>query len=280
MILVTGATGTVGAETVKALKAKGQAVKAASRDPKKAEGALGVPAVEWNWDQPAGFAAALAGVDTLFLLTPPGTTKDVEYGLAAVNAAKAAGIKKIVKLSAIGVERDPSNPHRVVELAIEAGGFAWTFLRPSFFMQNLAEGGSYSIKAEGAIYQPTGDGKTGMIDARDIGAVAAEALTRKDLEAHGLTLTGSEALTYAEMAAQISAATGKPVKHVDVSPEDFKAGLLKAGLPEHYAAFLVVLMGFVKAGYTAQVNDEVKNVLKREPIKFAQFAKDYAAVWA
>jgi hypothetical protein len=70
------------------------------------------------------------------------------------------------------------------------------------------------------------------------------------------------------------------VKHVDVSPEDFKAGLLKAGLPEHYAAFLVVLMGFVKAGYTAQVNDEVKNVLKREPIKFAQFAKDYAAVWA
>lgn len=279
MILVLGATGTVGSAVVEALKKKGVAVKAASRDPKKAEAQLGVPAVAWDWEQPAAFAAALQGVDALFLLTPPGTLEELRYGLAAVEAAKAAGVKKIVKLSAIGVEQQPESAHRKIELAVEAGGFAWTFLRPSFFMQNLNEGSLQGIREAGAIFLPTGDGKTGMIDARDIGAVAAEALTRSDLDGQGLTLTGPEALSYAQMAEQLSQATGKAIKHVDISPDDFKAALVKAGVPEHYAGFLVNLYGFVKAGYTAALTPTVQTVLGRPATAFSHYAKDYAGVF-
>ena len=104
MILVTSATGTVGSEIVKQLKAHGLAATAARRNPGKAGTDLGVPAVAWHWDQPAGFVEALNGVKTLFIGTPLGATEELAYGLAAVAAAKATKVKKIVKLSAIGVE--------------------------------------------------------------------------------------------------------------------------------------------------------------------------------
>jgi uncharacterized protein YbjT (DUF2867 family) len=276
MIFVTGATGTVGAETVKALKAKGAKLTVGSRDAAKAKAQLGVEAVTWDWEQPQAFAAALKGVEALFLLTPPGTEKELAYGLAAVEAAKAAGVKRIVKLSAIGIENNPESAHRQIELAIEAAGFQWTFLRPSFFMQNLNEGMVYDVKA-GALKLPTGEGKTGFIDARDIGAVAAEALTRGDLAGQGLTLTGGEALSYAEVTAILTQALGRTVKHVDVSAEDYKVHLLAAGVPGHYADFLNVLYGFVKAGYTGTVTGEVQRVLGRAPIKLTQYAQDYKA---
>jgi len=276
MILVTGATGTVGSATIQSLKAKGAAVKAASRHAANAKDQLGVDSVSWDWEHPEGFAAALQGVESLFLLTPPGTEKDLAWGLSAVQAAKAAGVKKIVKLSAIGTENLPASAHRQIEVAIEAAGFAWTFLRPSFFMQNLNEGMQANVKA-GVLALPTGDGKTGFIDARDIGAVAAEALTRDDLAAHGLTLTGSEALSYAEVAAILTHALGRPLRHEDVSADTFKANMFAAGMPGHYVEFLAALYGFVKAGYTATVTDEVKQVLGRDPIRLAQYAQDYKA---
>lgn len=276
MILVLGATGTVGAETVKALKQLGADVEAASRQPEAAEKKLGVKAVAWDWEQPQGFASALAGVDHLFLLTPPGTLKELDYGMAAVAAAKAAGVKHVVKLSALGVEQAPQSPHRRIEAALEQSGLGWTFLRPSFFMQNLNEGSRQGIRQAGAIFLPSGEGRTGMIDARDIGAVAAACLFRDGYEGQALLLTGGEALTYAEMAEQLSAATGKAIKHVDIAPDAFKAELLKAGVPGHYANFLVGLYGTVKAGYAATVTRTVETVLGRAPIKFSQYAKDYA----
>lgn len=280
MILVLSATGTIGSEVVKALKTQGVALRAGSRDPKKAEASLGVEAVAWDWEQPAAFATALKGVDTLFLATPAGTTEELRYGLSAVAAAKAAGVKKIVKLSAIGVEQQPQSPHRQIELQVEADGFAWCFLRPSFFMQNLSEANLHDIRTDGAIYLPSGDGKTGVIDARDIGAVAAQALTHNTWNGQGLTLTGPAALSYAEMAALLSAATGKTIKHVDLAPADFHAALIKAGVPEHYATFLVGLYDLVKKGYTALVTATVSEVLGRPATSFESFAKDYAKVFA
>jgi uncharacterized protein YbjT (DUF2867 family) len=276
MIFVTGATGTVGAETVKALKAKGATLKAGSRQPAQAQAALGVDSVLWDWTQPQAFAAALQGVEALFLLTPPGTTEELAWGLAAVKAAQAAGVKKIVKLSAIGIENNPASPHRQIELAIEASGLAWVFLRPSFFMQNLNEGMLAGVKA-GAIGLPTGEGKTGFIDARDIGAVAAEALTGTDWNGQGLTLTGAQSLSWAEVAAVLSQALGRPVRHDDISPAEFTQRMLAAGMPGHYAEFMTALYGFVKAGYVAVTTPAVEQVLGREPIRLAQYAQDYKA---
>jgi uncharacterized protein YbjT (DUF2867 family) len=140
----------------------------------------------------------------------------------------------------------------------------------------LNEGMQAGVKA-GVIGLPTGDGKTGFIDARDIGAVAAEALTRSDLGSQGLTLTGPEALSYAEVAAILTQALGRPVRHDDISPEAFKASLLGYGVPEHYADFMNVLYGFVKQGYVAATTPAVQQVLGREPIRLAQYAQDYKA---
>lgn len=276
MILVTDATGTVGSETIKALKTKKLAFKAASRQAGLARAQLGVETVAWDWEQPQGFAEALRGVETLFLLTPAGTLKELDYGLAAVAAAQAAGVKKIVKLSAIGVEGNPASPHRQIELAIERGPFKWVFLRPSFFMQNLAEGMLDNVQA-GVLALPTGDGKTGFIDASDIGAVAAETLTRPDWDGQGLTLTGPQALSWGQVAATLTQALGRPVRYDDIAPEAFKSRLLVAGLPGHYAEFMTTLYGFVKAGYVATVTDAVKQVLGREPGTLAHYAQNHRA---
>ena len=277
MILVTSATGTVGSEIVKQLKAQGLAVTAASRNPAKAGSDLGVPAVAWHWDQPRSFGEALSGVHTLFLGTPPGTTEELAWGLSAVEAAKASGVKKIVKLSAIGVENMPDSAHRKIELAIEAGGFEWFFARPSFFMQNLAEGMLQSVKA-GVIGLPAGDGRTGFIDARDIAAVLVEAIKGHGLDGQGLTLTGAEALGWVDVAAELTRALGKPVRYDDVAPADFTAAMLAAGMPKHYAEFMTMLYDqVVRKGFASAVTDNVKKITGKDPITLAQFAKDYAA---
>jgi uncharacterized protein YbjT (DUF2867 family) len=278
MILVTSATGTVGSEVVKQLKNLGLPVTAASRNPAKAGADLGVPAAAWHWDQPRSFGEALAGVHTLFLGTPPGTTEELAWGLAAVDAAKAAGVKKIVKLSAIGVENMPDSAHRKIELAVEAGGFEWFFARPSFFMQNLNEGMLQSVQS-GVIGLPAGDGRTGFIDARDIAAVLVEAIKGHGLDGQGLTLTGPAALGWVDVAAELTRALGKPVRYDDVAPAAYTAALLAAGMPKHYAEFLTVLYSqVVKNGFAADVTDNVKKVTGKDPITLAQYAQDHAAL--
>jgi uncharacterized protein YbjT (DUF2867 family) len=275
MILVLGATGTVGQETVKALKAKGLKVSAASRQPQRATEVLGIPARAWNWEEPGSFPAALSGIDALFLLIPPGTMKDLSYAPSAIAAAKAAGVKKIVRLSVIGAAKNPSGDSYKIEQMVEASGLKFVHVRPTFFNQNTDEGLLPGIKA-GHISLPTGEGKTSFIDARDIGAVSAEALGTDRWDGQGLELTGPSALSYGDQARILSAQAGIKVAFHDVSPEAFKAAGLKSGMSEAYADFMVGLYGFVKAGYMAALADGVQTVLGREPISFEQYARDYA----
>jgi uncharacterized protein YbjT (DUF2867 family) len=279
MILITSATGTVGSEVVKRLKAQGLAVTAASRLSAKASADLGVPAVTWHWDQPQGFAAALEGVETLFLGTPPGSPDELSGGLAAVAAAKRAGVRKIVKLSAIGAEKMPDSAHRRVELAIEAAGVEWFFARPGFFMQNFNEGMLKDVLS-GVIARPAGDGRTSFIDARDIAAVLAVAVQGDSLNGQALALTGSEALSYGDLAAELSRATGRPLRYEDVPAADFKAALLAAGVPRQGADFMTSFYDqVVRRGFAATVTDGVKRATGRDPLTLAQYARDYAAVF-
>jgi uncharacterized protein YbjT (DUF2867 family) len=276
MILVLGATGTVGQETVKALKAKGVPVTAASRDPKKAEAALGVPAVAWDFEKPASIAAALKGITALFLLTPPGTMQDLAFATAALDAVKGSSVKKIVYLSALGADQNETSAQYKIEAAIKASGIAYVILRPTFFNQNSDEGLLAGIKA-GVIALPTGDGKTCFIDARDIGAVAAEVFTSAKWDGQGIGMTGPAALSYADQARIISEKAGVPVAFVDQTTDQFKAAWKSYGILDGYIEFMAVLYGFVKAGYMATPVDGVQQVLGRAPITFEQYATDYAA---
>jgi uncharacterized protein YbjT (DUF2867 family) len=279
MILITSATGTVGSEIVKLLKAAKLPLTAASRNPAKASAELGVAAVAWHWDQPQAFADTLIGVETLFLGTPPGSPDELSGGLAAVAAAKEAGVKKIVKLSAIGADKMPDSAHRKVELAIEASGLQWFFARPGFFMQNFNEGMRKDVLS-GVISRPAGDGRTSFIDARDIAAVLVEAIKGDALNGQALALTGSEALSYAEFAKVLGHAIGRPIRYEDVPAADYKAGLLAAGVPQQGADFMTTFYDqAVRKGFAGAVTDGVKKATGRDPIKLAQYAKDYAAAF-
>jgi uncharacterized protein YbjT (DUF2867 family) len=281
-ILVTGATGTVGSKVVQALAGKADvSVRVAVRDPAKAKG-LGANAqpVAFDYAKPETIAAAVKGADRVFVLTPF-QQDQVELGNRLVDAAKAAGVRHIVKLSAIGSDMEPGIQlgrwHRAVERHLEATGIAYTILRPANFMDNFIH--YYPPQADGNIYLPLGTGAASYIDTRDIADVAALVLTTPGHDNKAYTLTGGEAVSTAQAAAHLSEATGRAINYVDVPEEAAKKAMLDLGMPGWMVDAMMELHGIVKAGYAAGTTDTVKELLGRAPRTFAQFARDNAAAW-
>src|SRR5215216_1883836 len=237
MILITGATGTTGREIVAELRRVGAAgVRALVRDPARASFVreAGFETVAGDFERPETLGAALEGVERALLLTPP-SPQTFEQQRAFIEAARRAGVRHVVKLSAFGADADAPEGfgrwHGQAEDFLKSSGLAWTMLRPNFFMQNLL-GQARQIAATGSIFQPVGDARASFIDARDIAAVAARALTEEGHEEQTYTLTGPEALSYHDVAAKLSEAAGRSVTYVPISSEQFRAGALGAGLPE------------------------------------------------
>ena len=284
MILVTGGTGTTGSEIIKQLAGAGaKQVRALVRNPEK--GAFireaGFELVEGDFDRPETLDAALAGVERALLLTAP-DPRTVEHHRSFIEAAKRAGTRHVVKFSAIGA--DASAPegigkwHGQAEDELKASGLAWTMIQPNAFMQNML-GQARTIAEEGAIYQPVGDGRTSFVDARDIAAVAAKVLVEEGHAGQSYVVTGPEALSYGEVAERLSAATGRPVKYVSITPEEFRKGALAAGLPEWLVDALGVLNENFAAGNWSQVTNVVREVAGREPTTFDRFARDHACAF-
>jgi uncharacterized protein YbjT (DUF2867 family) len=277
-ILVTGATGTIGANVVTELVKLGNVkVRVATRDPKKAPS--GTEGVVYDWENPATIAAAVKGVDAVFLLTPL-VENQVPYAKALVDAAKSAGVKKIVKLSAAGAE----NPtfaliknHADSEKLAEASGLAYVHLRPNFFMTNFV--GYYPPDAEGAIYLPTGNGKAGWIDPRDVAEVAARVLTRSDWDNRAIQLDGPESLSVGEVAKLIADATGRTIRHVDVPESAARSAMEGMQLPGWMIDGLLGLHNVVKQGWASSTTSSVKDITGHAPRTFAAFAKENVAAW-
>jgi uncharacterized protein YbjT (DUF2867 family) len=274
MILVTGASGTVGSEVVKVLVAGGVRFRAGYRT-RPQNIPSGVESVALDFDDRDTVAAALMGVETVFLLsTMVAPEKNV------VDEAKRAGVQRIVKLSVYGASREGftfARWHRAVEKHIEASGVAWTFLRPSGFMQNFFNCMGETIRKQSAFYTASGaTGSGAHIDARDIGAAAARVLTGEGHDGKAYELTGPQVLTYDQAAEILSRAAGRPIKHVSITPEQLKQGALAMGMPEVYVDALVDLDRAYAAGDLTQVTPTVKQLTGRDPIRFEQFAKDYA----
>lgn len=278
-VLVLTATGTTGSRTVAALARRGAQVRAATRDPSRGSFPAGVTPVAWSYDDPSTWDAALAGVDALYLASAPFRDDEVAEGEAIVAAAKRAGVKRIVKLSAAGVENNPSSTHRRVELAVEASGLEWVHLRPSFFFENFIEFYGGGIKADGAIYLPAGKGKSGFIAAEDVGEVAAAALL-SDVSGEAWTLTGGESLDHDEVAERLTAALGRPIRYVEISPQAFADTLRSYGSGETAVATMSGLYEFVRAGWTGGLTGEVERVLGRPPVALVDWARAHASAWS
>ena len=283
-ILVTGATGTIGSQVVAHLaKKQDVTIRAGVRDAAKAKGKLGanVTPVDFDYEKPDTLAAACKGADKVFLLTPFAPNQ-VELGTRLVDAAKAAGVKHIVKLSAMGADQEPGIQlgrwHRAIEKHVEASGIAWTFLRPNNFMDNFVS--YYPPDKEGAIYLPWGNGACSFIDARDVGAVAAACLTSSGHEGKAYVPTGPEAFTIAQAAATLSEVTGRNIKYVDVPEAAAKKAMLDMGLPAWMVDGMMELHAVDKAGYAAIVTDDVKTLTGQAPRSFRDFARDNKSKWS
>lgn len=279
-ILVTGAPGNVGSEVVRALIGKA-AVRVGAWDVEAARLAFDplVEVVRFDFLDPATFQSAFGGVDRLFLVRPPALA-NVERQIApAICAAVAAGVKHIVFLSLQGVEHNRITPHYKIEQLILSLGVDYTFLRASFFMQNLSTTHRDEIRETDEISLPVGQARTSFIDVRDIGAVAAVALSGEGHTNQIYTLTGAEALTYDEVAAFLSGTLGRSIHYAPCSPMRFLLKQARRKRPLGYALVMTLLYTITRMGNARTVTDDVQRVLGRAPISFRQFAEDYRACW-
>lgn len=271
-ILVVGATGHVGAPLVTDLVARGEKVKAATRNATPVKGA---EAVAFDLAKPETYAKALEGVDRVYLLVPGGTV-DV-LGLAGPFVAAAAKQKaKVVLQTAIGVDSSDEIPFRKLELALINSGTPYVILRPNWFADNFHTYWISGVKA-GTIAVPAGTGKSAFIDVRDIAAAAAGALTSSAHDNQAFNLTGPKAHDYAEAAALISKSTGKPVTYKAIDDASFVAGLTGAGVPADYANFLAMIFGPVREGWTAATTDAVKKLAGKAPRSLETYIADHKA---
>lgn len=285
MICVTGASGTLSSEVIRQLESAKVPFRGAYFSNKQAEAARarGLEAVIIDYNRPATLRTAFQGCDKLFLLGPNALNQsDLERN--AVEAAKAAGVRHIVKQSVMGAVDESyslAKVHRPVEKAIESSGLAWTFLRPNSFMQNAVTFMGKMIRAESAFYSASGQAKISHVDVRDIAAVAVKALTEADHEGKAYTLTGPEALTYDELAGELAKVLGRPISHINLSPSDLKNGMLAEGMPEAIADRMLDLERYFQEGRASCITNDIKQVTGREPRRFAEYVRETAAtgVW-
>ncbi len=281
-ILVTGATGTTGSETVRALQRAGAHIRVGARNIEKAKALKGANTdfVEFDLERPETYAAALRGAEKMYLCTPMDRyAHDRAFHL--IDIALEQGVQHIVKLSAAGADSVPgitlARWHRASERYLMASGTAWTILRPAGFMANFGTFWGGSIKSEGRIYLPLGNGKVSFIDTRDIADVAAKVLTTNGHFGKIYNLTGGEALDVHTIARQIGDALGKNVTYVDVNEAQAKQSM--AGMPDWAVESLMSLFYVFKNNWAAGTTPDVAMVLGRKPRTFAEFVKDNLHYW-
>jgi uncharacterized protein YbjT (DUF2867 family) len=262
------------------LREAGAKVRAAFNNPDKAERAKkqGIETVVLDFADRRSIAAALKGVDKVFLLGPT-VLNQTELENNVVEEAQKAGVKHIVKLSVLDAPGEKftfAKWHHAVEKNIENSGIPYTFLRCNEFMQNAINYYLPSIKRDGAFYLSTKDAKVSPVDVRDIAAVAVKALITTGHENKAYDLTGPEALNHEQVARKLSAASGRQIRYVDIPPAAYKEGAVAAGIPDWYADLLLNLYAFYAEGRAEKVSNDVERVTGRKARSFDEFARDHA----
>ncbi|MDB1088269.1 SDR family oxidoreductase [Streptomyces sp. ACA25] len=277
MTLVTGATGKTGSRVAELLRERGLPVRAGSRS--------GEP--RFDWTDRSTWGPALRDVSGVYLVygpevNSPGAAETIS---AFAQEAAGAGVRRVVLLSARS-HRGPVGPldraFRAAERAVRGGGTEWTVLRPSWFQQNFSEADFLRDPViAGELQLPTGDGRDAFIDVRDIAEVAVTALTEDGHAGQVYELTGPRLLSVGDVVAEIAGATGRDLRYVPVTPEEYAAALTGLGVPEDVVELLNELFGHVRAGDLETVTEDVRKVLGREPRDTAAYVRETAAtgIW-
>jgi uncharacterized protein YbjT (DUF2867 family) len=281
VITVTGSTGTIGSELVRLLSEADAPTRAVYRSARNLQALTGVVWLKADLRDEAVVEPVLAGTTRLFLLS----SNDAGFGklqIETLRAAERLGVQHVVKLSALGASNHSKSgiarEHWDVEQAVQQSAMTWTILRPHSFMQNWLGEVAETVRAEGTIYSAIADGRVPFIDTRDIAAVAAAALLDPDTHAgRRYFLTGGEAIGFADVAAALSEATGKPVKYQPISTDEARSRMQARGLPSDLIDATMALSEYQRAGGpTAKVSDSVERILGRSPRTVRDFARDFA----
>ncbi|WP_225730368.1 MULTISPECIES: NAD(P)H-binding protein [unclassified Nocardia] len=281
MIVITGATGTIGGEIVRQLAARGEKVRAVTRDPGRADLPPSVEVVRGDYRDADSIAAALAGAEAAFLVGQLGPGyEDLDPALA--HAARDAGVRRMVKLSAIGTGEpglpDFSKRHLPGEQAVRESGAVWTILRPSMFATNTLSWAP-AIRAGKPVPNMTGTGGQGVTDPRDIAAVAIEALLSDAHAERIYTLTGPAVLNTHELVAILSTVLHRTIEVADIPLDAMKQHMIDAGMTPEFAELAVVGQTYVRDNGNAVITDDVEKVLGRPPHTYAQWAADHVAAF-
>ncbi|OZM77516.1 SDR family oxidoreductase [Pseudonocardia sp. MH-G8] len=277
-VLVTGATGTVGSALVTALRSRGAAVRAMTRNPDHP--VPGADTVVADLRDPASIAAALDGVDAAFL-NSPSAEDAAALQIRFADIARDAGVHRLVLLSQYAAHADSPvrflRWHAEVEAHVQELGLDHTVLRPNLYMQGLL--GFAGTIAQGWFGAPIGDTAVSAIDARDIADTAAVVLTGTGHAGRTYTLTGPRAVTHDEIAHALSGATGRAIAFQDSSAEQFTAALTGV-LPPWQLAGLVEDYAHYARGEAAEVHTAVADITGNPARDITDFARDYAAAFA
>jgi uncharacterized protein YbjT (DUF2867 family) len=287
-VLVTGASGTVGRHVVRTLLEAGVPVRRAVRgaggdgDPPGA-GASGpaADAVRFDFSDPRTWPQAYDGVRSMFLLRPPAVSNVRRDLLPAVAAARVAGVEHVVFLSLQGAERNRVVPHATVESWLRGSGLDWTFVRPSFFLQNLSTTHAVDIRERDEILVPAGNGRTAFVDALDVAQVAAAALLDRERYAgSALTPTGDEALGYEQVAQVLSQVLGRPVRYARPGIARYaRHARRELGMPWGMVAVTAAIYTTARLGLAAGLTGDVRTVLGRAPTGVRAFAERERSAW-
>jgi uncharacterized protein YbjT (DUF2867 family) len=265
--LVIGGTGKTGRRVASLLEDRGATVRIGSRS--------AVPSFDWNNE--AGWEACLKDVRAAYItyapdLAVPGATDAIA---AFVDKARRRGVERLVLLSGRGEDEAQACERIVME-----SGLAWTVVRASWFNQNFSEGAFVDMVHAGAITLPAGDTPEPFVDVDDIAEVAMAALTESGHDGKVYEVTGPRLMTFADVAAELSQATGRAIAYVDVPHEAFVAEVTGSGAPQEVAWMLDYLFSTVLDGRNAHLTDGIQRALGRPPRDFAEYASATAATGA
>lgn len=280
-ILVTGANGKIGQELVIKAAETGYSVKAAVRDKSKSDriNLDNTELINFEYEKPETWDYALEDIDFVYLLASAQISNPFETIKPFLSKVYEHKPKHITFSTAMGIERADRTPLRDLELDIMSSKINHTFLRPNWFMQNFFTSLKSKIKEEGKLILPAGDAKVSFIDTRDIAESVLKSFEDDNMINKGFTLTGSEAIDHFEVAGHISDATGKEIKYIPVMLIEYRKMLKEMGFSDDKADGIITIFDMMAKGYASPVSDDLPEKIGIKPIKFSQFAKDYANYW-
>ncbi len=281
MVLITGASGTVGRAVLDAVSHGGEASKAMYRSAADAASAPpGVTTVIADFADKQSLRAALQGVEKMFLVCSP-IPQLVELESNVIDVAKECGVKFMLLNSALGAGDYPKSfPawHAAVEEKLKASGLAFTSIRPNSFLQNILAYMAPSIRAQGAFYSAAGEAKYSYLDVRDIAAACA-AILREPAKHNGrfYELNGPEAVTNADLARRISRVAGRQVSFVNIPEDAQRKAMLGSGMPEWQVTALLDLQRYYIGGKGGEVDGLLRELIGRDPVTLDKFLEEFKA---